>query len=235
MEMHKSLRIIVVCVLAMVLAGCGKKGGSQPSSAPTQAPKGQAPAPAAAMAPAVSSPQDTPSPQDMEKMAEQNRQTLAQMNQGKVIEAVPAATLKESLPADLPGMKRTNASAERNQAMGMDITTAEGQYEAADGQGADVSIKLTDLSSMSGPMRLGMTGWAMAQFSRETDTGYEKTTTISGYKAVEKYDTQDKRGSLRLFVAERFIVEIEGNGVTMDTLKQMLGKVDLKKLAGAGS
>jgi len=227
MPMQKRLGIVAVCVLAVALAGCGKKENQKPSSQPGQA--AATPAPAADATPAV------PSAQDYEKMAEQNRQTLAQMNQGKVIEALPAATLKEFLPAELPGMKRTSASAERNQAMGVDISTAQARYEAAEGQGARASIELTDISSMSGPMRMGMAGWAMAQFNRETDTGYERTTTISGYKAVEKYETQDKRGSLRLFVAERFIVEIDGNGVTMDALKEMLGKVDLKKLAAAGS
>ena len=228
MQMHKRVGIVAACVLAVALAGCGKKENpkqSAQSAQPGQATKTQA---AGEAAPAGSS------MPDYAKMAEQNRQALTQMNQGKVIEAMPAATLKELLPADLPGMKRTNATAERNQAMGVDMSNAEGRYEATDGQGARVSIKLTDIGNVSGPMRMGMTGWAMAQFNRETDTGYEKTTTISGYKAVEKYNTQDKRGSLRLFVAERFIVEIEGNGVTMDVLKEMLGKVDLKKLAAAG-
>jgi hypothetical protein len=82
---------------------------------------------------------------------------------------------------------------------------------------------------------MGMAGWAMAQFNRETDTGYEKTTTYNGYKAYEKYDTQDKRGTMRVFVSERFIVEVQGDNVTIDTLKQALGKIDFKKLAAAGS
>jgi hypothetical protein len=220
--MQMRLGIVAVCVLAVALAGCGKKGGQKQSPQPTQAP-----APAATAA--------APSAPDMAKVAEQNRQALTQMNQGKTIEAMPAATLKALLPADLPGMKRTNASAERNQAMGIDISTAEGQYEATDGQGANVSLRLTDVSSMSGPMRMSMAGWAMAEFSRETDTGYEKTTTFSGHKAFEEYNTADKRGTVRVFVVERFIVEIEGEGITMDALKQMLGKVDLKKLAAAGS
>jgi len=222
-------------VLAVALAGCGKDGdpaqSSQPASSSQPAPAAQteAPAPGASAAPAA------PSAADYAKMAEQNRQALAQMNQGKVIEAVPAATLKDLLPTELPGLKRTSASAERNQTMGVDISTAEGQYEATDGQGANVSLKLMDVSSMSGPMRMGMAGWAMAEFNRETDTGYEKTTTFNGYKALEEYNTPDKRGTVRVFVAERFIVEIEGEGIPMDTLKQMLGKVDVKKLAAAGS
>ena len=230
MQTDKRVGIVAVCVLAVVLAGCGKRAGQKQSSQstqPAQATKTQAAAGEAA--PAASS---TP---DYAKMTEQNRQALAQANQGKVVEAVSGATLKDLLPADLPGMKRTSASGERSQAMGVDVSTAEGQYDAADGQGASVSIKLTDVGNMSGPVRMGMASWAMAQYSRETDTGYEKTTTFNGYKAFEEYRTQDKRGTVRVWVADRFIVEIDGNNVTMDSLKQMLGKLDFKKLAAAGS
>ena len=230
MQTDKRVGIVAVCVLAVVLAGCGKKEGQKQSSQstqPAQATKTQAAAGEAA--PAASS---TP---DYAKMTEQNRQALAQANQGKVVEAVSGATLKDLLPADLPGMKRTSASGERSQAMGVDVSTAEGQYDAADGQGASVSIKLTDVGNMSGPVRMGMASWAMAQYSRETDTGYEKTTTFNGYKAFEEYRTQDKRGTVRVWVADRFIVEIDGNNVTMDSLKQMLGKLDFRKLAAAGS
>ncbi len=219
MQMHKRVGVVALCVLAVALAGCGKKGDQKQSSQSPQ--PGQAAAGDAAP--------------DFAKMAEQNRQALAEMNQGKVIEAVSGATLKELLPAELPGMKRASASGERTQSMGVDVSNAEGRYEATDGQGAHVTIKFTDVGNMSGQMRLGMASWAMTQYSRESDTGYEKTSTFNGYKAFEKYDTQNKEGTVSVWVADRFIVEVAGDGVTMDTLKQMLGKVDFKKLAAAGS
>jgi hypothetical protein len=263
MQKHKRLGIVTLCVLAVVLAGCTKKEAKSQSSEPTQAAKPhaasentpaaqaaktqapsteatevkpaktQTPSEGATTAPAAAP--TAPSAEDYAKMAEQNRQNLIQMNKGKVIEAVSAATLKALLPAELPGMKRTEASGEKTQAMGVDMSTAEGRYEAADGGDASVSIKLTDVGNMSGPMRMGLAAWAVAQYSRETDTGYEKTTTYNGYKAMEEYNTESKHGSMRVLVADRFIVEADGHGVTIDTLKQVLGKIDLKKLAAAGS
>ncbi len=219
MQMHKRMGVVALCVLAVAFAGCGKKGDQKQSS--------QSPQPAQAAA--------GDAMPDYAKMAEENRQALAQTNQGKVIEAVSGAKLKELLPTELPGMKRASASGERTQAMGVDVSNAEGRYEATDGQGAHVTIKFTDVGNMSGQMRLGMASWAMTQYSRESDTGYEKTSTFNGYKAFEKYDTQNKEGTVSVWVADRFIVEVAGDGVTMDTLKQMLGKVDFKKLAAAGS
>ena len=223
MMMRKRTGVVAAFVLVVTVAGCGKKGGPGQSATPPQG----------SQKPAASTPA-APSMPDYAKMAQDNREKLTQMNQGKTIEAVPAATLKEILPAELPGMKRTNASAEKNESMGFNVSTAEAQYDAADGN-ADISVKLTDVGNMSGPMRMGMAGWALAQFNRETDNGYEKTTTYNGYKAYEEYNTQDKRGALRVWVADRFMVEVEGSGVTMDTLKQAMGKIDLKKLAATGS
>jgi len=248
MQMQKSLGIVAVCVLAAALIGCAKKEEQRQPSGPAQAAKPQAtgenapatqpakaqtPSKEAAAAPATAP--AGPSAEDYAKTAEQTRQNLTQMNPGKVIEAVSAATLKGLLPTELPGMKRTEASGEKTQAMGVDMSTAEGRYEATDGGDANVSIRITDVGNLSGPMRMGMAAWAVTQYSRETDTGYEKTTTYDGYKAMEEYNTESKHGSLRVLVGDRFIVEADGHGVTMDTLKQVLGKVDLKKLAAAGS
>ncbi len=217
MQRHKRVGVVALCVVAVAFAGCGKKGDQkQPSqsSQPGQTAAGEA-------------------MPDYAKLAEENRQALTEMNQGKVIEAVSGAKLKELLPAELPGMKRASASGERTQTMGMDVSNAEGRYD--DGRGAHVTIKFTDVGNMSAQMRLGMASWATMQYSRESDTGYEKTSTFNGYKAFEKYDTKNKEGTVSVWVADRFIVEVAGDGVTMDTLKQMLGKVDFKKLVAAGS
>jgi len=130
-------------------------------------------------------------------------------------------------------MKRTSASAERNQAMGMDMTHAEGQYQGDNDTSLDLTI--TDIGNMSGAMRLGMVGWTMAQYNRETDTGYEKTGTYGGYKGMEEYDNESKSGTIRVFVADRFVVEINGSNMPMDTLKKALEQVDLKKAASLAS
>lgn len=234
----RNLEIVAICILATTFAGCGKKdGGQSPQQAPAQTSgqtaggtQAEAPAGSQAAAGTQAPAGQTPSPADYAKIAEQNRQALTQMNQGKVIEAVPGETLKALLPADLPGMKRTEASSERNQAMGVDISTAEGQYSAGENGESSITIKITDVGNMAGPMRMGMAGWTMAQYNRETDTSYEKTMTYKGYKGMEEYNKNDKNGTVRIFVADRFIVEVDGNGITMDTLKQALDKVDLAKL-----
>lgn len=243
LRMRRSLGMITICVLAIAMAGCGKKdGGQSPQSkpqaaAPTGSPTAGQPAPAQTptgdqAAPGAQAPtSQTPTADDYAKLAEQNRQALAQANQGKVIEALPGETLKALLPADLPNMKRTDASAERNQMMGVDMSKAEGQYSGGENSDSNISVTITDVGNLSGPMKMGMVAWTMTQYSRETDSGYEKTITYKTYKGMEEYNKNDKNGTVRIFVAERFIVEVEGNGVTMDAMKQALDKIDLAKLS----
>jgi hypothetical protein len=174
-----------------------------------------------------------PSAAELSDMAAKNREALAQMNQGKTVSAVPADKLKELLPETLAGMKRTGASAERNQMMGFDMSNAEAEYEGPND--AWMSLTITDVGNATGPLRMGLTAWTLTEYSRETDTGYERTGTYSGYKGMEEYNTQNKEGAIRVFVADRFVVEIEGSQLTMDTLKKALSQLDLKKIATLAS
>jgi hypothetical protein len=223
-------RIVVLMVAALMVVGCGKKEPERASGSGASSPS-----PSQAQTPAASGSQpmansSTPMP-NMADAAAQTQQTLAQMNQGQTVAALSPAVIKEFLPAELAGFKRTDASSERNQMGGVDIAVANGEYEGQDG--ASLSVQVTDMGNLSGPMKMAMTSWAMSQYSRETDTGYEKVTTYNGYKAMEQYDNETKDGTLRVFVADRFVVEVEGHQITMDAIKQAMGKIDLKKLAAA--
>jgi len=220
---EKTHGVVALFVVALLVAGCGKKD-QEPASGSGSA----APAQSQTAAPSASSAQAP----DMAQVEAQTKQALARMNQGATVEALPAATMKGFLPAELPGFNRTAASAERNQMGGADISVAEAQYQAAEGDGS-IDVTITDVGNLTGAMKMGMTGWAMAQYSRETDTGYEKTTTYNGHKAMEEYDNEAKTGALRIFVGDRFVVAVEGSDVTMDAIKQAMGKIDLAKLAAA--
>lgn len=149
-------------------------------------------------------------------------------NGGKKVETIEASVLKGMLPADLPGMKRTEASGEKSSAMGINVSTAEGHYRS-DASGS-MNVKITDIGSMSGLAGMAMYAWASTTIDRETETGYEKTSTFNGYKSHEKYDKSSKDGELSTLVGGRFAVEVSGFGVDMNAIKDAMTKVDLKKL-----
>lgn len=149
-------------------------------------------------------------------------------NAGKKVETVDYKELKALLPESLPGMKRTDASGEKTAAMGMQISNAEGRYRADNG--SSITIKITDIGSMTGLAGMATYAWARVEVDREGDSGYEKTSTVGGYRSREKYDNSSKSGEVSVLVGDRFVVEVDGNNVDMDTIKSAVSKVDLGKL-----
>jgi hypothetical protein len=160
-----------------------------------------------------------------QKMAD----AMKDINEGKKVEPVDFRELKALLPAALPGFNRSNVEGERSGAMGVDVAVASAQY--TNDNGASISIKISDMGSLTGPMRLATLGWTMAQVDRESDEGYEKTTTFNGYKAFEKFWTSTKHGELSILIEGRFVVEVDGSDCEMGQIKDAAGKVDLGKLA----
>ena len=203
--------LIGMFVTLLMINGCGKKDEGQTQSSDQSA---------ATNTPNVQSNDDDP--------AAQTRQALMETNQGKDIEPVDMETLKGMLPADLAGMKRTDASAQHNQMMGYNMAQAEAEYQAED---SNIRITIVDYGNLSGSMKMGLVGWSTMQYNRETDTGYEKTITYKGYKGMEKYDKETKSGSVQLFVKDRFMVTVEGDQITMEALKTAVDKIDIAKLA----
>jgi hypothetical protein len=145
-------------------------------------------------------------------------------------EAVDFRELKALLPEDLSGMKRSNAEGEKTSAMGFTISKAEAQYDGDNA--ANVRITITDVGAMAGVAAMATYAWAAGAIDRETETSYEKSTTIKGYKGYERYDRQSTSGEVQVLVAGRFVVEVSGNNVPMDAIKEALEKVDLGKLEG---
>lgn len=159
---------------------------------------------------------------------------LGSMMQGNTNSATATAVtdfreLKALLPAELPGLKRTSASGEKTGALGMTVSFGEARYEGADN--AYIAIKISDMGG-TGFASMMAAGWTMQEIDRESDTGFERTTTIAGHKAMEKFNTEYNNGTIEVMVASRFLVEVDGSKVTVEALRQAVGKLDLEKLAG---
>jgi len=224
--------LIVMCIALLILSGCGKKDKNQQTQSSSQT-SAESVASNTKQKESIS----VTMAEQEKNMAEaeaKNRQALIEMNEGKEIKPVETGTLKGLLPTELADMKRTNASVERNQMMGIDMAVAEGLYEAEDGN-SSIRIMIMDAGNLSGPMKMGMAGWTMRQYSRETDTGYEKTVTYKGYKGMEEYDNNTKDSEFRVFVADRFIVEVNGSRTGMDVVKNAMDKIDFKKMVSLAS
>lgn len=189
---------------------------------------------ALALALAVSA-QQTPqiSPEQMQQLMQAAGKALGAMaaqgtNAPKAI--VDFRDLKELLPKELPGGLKGTRKGQKNGAFGMMVSEAEGTYEPENG-GSAISMKITDISGTGGIGAMAHTAWASAEVDNESDDGYEKTTSVNGFKALEKYSTKNKDGEIHVLVDSRFVVEVRGSDVKIEQLKGALATIDLKKLA----
>jgi len=164
----------------------------------------------------------------VEGMAEAMKQMSEALGGDSKIEPVDFRELKALLPEKLGNFNRTNATGEKTSAFGIKVSNAEADYENDEGQ--RVNINITDMASMKKMVMMAQYGWLMADFDRESDTGYERTITYKGIKGYEKYENDSQSGDIQLFVGERFVVDVNGFNVKITDLKNALDKLELKKL-----
>ena len=143
---------------------------------------------------------------------------------GKVV-AVDPEKLKALLPDTLAGAPRTDVSSTSAGAGGFAASNAEATYQNGD---ARITLKVTDLAAAGG--FAAMAGALNVQSDRETATGYEKVSTINGRLTTEKYDNQGKSGEYSVIVGNRFSIDADGSGVSMDALKAAVAAVGPDRL-----
>jgi uncharacterized lipoprotein NlpE involved in copper resistance len=168
---------------------------------------------------------------DLENFAENMKNLSESFNEGKKVNPVDFRDLKSLLPEQIGTLKRTNASGEKSSAMGINISKADADYREEQGN-KNIDIEITDLGSVTGLSAFAAYGWYMAEIDKETDEGYEKTFTYKGNKGYEKYNNKYQNGDISVLVAKRFVVEINGDNVSMDEMKAALDMIDIGKLEG---
>jgi hypothetical protein len=142
---------------------------------------------------------------------------------------VSPKALKEALPKALPGYERVEAGSEKQSALGITTVIANALYESGD---KSIRIEITDLGGMGGLGAMAMMGMANAEVDKETRSGFERTTTHQGFKALEKFDRTSQDGEVEVYVASRFTVKISGSQLAaFDDLTAAVNAIDLKTLS----
>jgi len=131
--------------------------------------------------------------------------------------------LQSFLPKPLDGWEASEATSQASGAamLGGGVS-AEGRYNK---DPASVTVQIITDS----PMLQGV----MMMFNNPMMAGADggKLQKIAGEKAIVKYDARQKSGEIRLAIANRFLVTVEGDEVSLEDLKAYAGKIDYKKLA----
>ena len=149
------------------------------------------------------------------------------MTGGKDVQPVDFHRLKDILPERIGGMRRTDASGQSGEAMGIKGSSATARY--SDGANASLDVEITDLGSLSG--LAGLAAKFDPTMEKETDTGYERTTKVNGQLVHERYDRRARSGEVSVILNNRFSVTVNGSGVDAGVLTGALKEIDVAKLA----
>jgi hypothetical protein len=143
------------------------------------------------------------------------------------VEPVDFRQLRELLPGKLAGLPRVDAEGSRTNVMGIATSKAKAVY--GNGKGARIQLEITDAGTLTGVASLAA-AWINVEIDKEGDSGYERTTTVEGRRAYERYAKAGHKGELDVLVAGRFLVETKATGVDMKTFRDAVSKLDLAKL-----
>jgi hypothetical protein len=144
---------------------------------------------------------------------------------GKRVEPVAVDQLTPLLPERFAGLPRTASNAERSGFAGIMIARAEATYEDGD---RSVRLEVTDTGGASG--LAGLASWAGIQGERQDESGTERTQNVGGRVVHEKIAKGDGTNEFGVLVAQRFVVNAEGDRVSTEQLKAAVSALDLARL-----
>jgi hypothetical protein len=142
------------------------------------------------------------------------------------VDPVDFNTLKQMLPASLPGLERGSAEGSNKEGFGMKAASASA---VSSGPGdRKVQISIADASAVSGLMDLA------SALPHETngsgDASMERDATVAGYPAHEKFNSQSQHAEVSFILAKRFAVDLVGDHIDLNALEGYAGSIDLSHL-----
>ncbi|CAN5150032.1 hypothetical protein BH11PSE2_BH11PSE2_04720 [soil metagenome] len=142
---------------------------------------------------------------------------------GAASTAASGEVLQGLLPANLPGgFARTEIESASTGVAGLNMSTAKGVYNKGD---ARIRLEVSDIGAAG-----AMAGAFNIKSSRQSGTRYERVATVNGRMTTEEYDSASKSGKYGVLVGGHFMVQAEGDSVSIDDLKGAVGQVPFGKL-----
>lgn len=206
MKTNRILAVLGACAL-VASVGCGKK------ELPEAEGKELSKNPIAALS-------------QIQEAVEKAGQAAKEAEQMKPVEPVHFSKLIELLPKAAAGFTADGEPrGETTNAMGFRISMAEQSFSA---EGRSLQVKLTD-GAFNAPLYAVIT--MAAQFAKESTEGYEKGVTLDGCPGIEKWQKEGGDAELNVVVGKRYFVEVQGSGITPETVREVWGSINRAKLA----
>ena len=167
----------------------------------------------------------------MESLGEALSEVGTALSSGVKVETVDYEKLKEVLPGRIRGYEKKNFSGDKVSVFGINLSVFEQEYEQEKGNGS-LTITVIDLGSLANAAVAGL-DWLDMDIKSESASGFEQTTTIDGYPAFEECErsSRNESCSLHLVVEDRFVVQIEGDEMSIKDIRGVMDNMDIRKLS----
>ncbi len=163
---------------------------------------------------------------DMAKAAEE--MAAGTSEEREPVAAVNFRVLMKYLPEQFLDLQRMEPEGESASYGNWNFSQAKVKFTGP--ENAWVELEIFDyayISMLYAPFRMM---WKMG-YDRESSKGYERTTEIAGYPAVEKWSIDSERAEATVLVDDRFIVTATSRKMPEGTPRQMLEEMGLQELA----
>ena len=169
----------------------------------------------------------------MEDVAEAVADATAELSEGALVEnPIPFRELETLLPERIADFRLTSREGGTGGAMGFRLSAVEAEYEGE--RDAEAEIAIMDIGALPLIASETFADWLDLEVDQESDRGWARTIEYEGYPAMEEFRRTDGdrgRASFSYLVENRFVVDIEGRGITVDELYEIRDRIDTDALA----
>lgn len=134
--------------------------------------------------------------------------------------------LKDMLAEEIHGFERAEYSSQTAGAFGFNISLAEANYVTAD---RSIKVSIADTGG-AGMAVMSMAAWSSLEMDKESQDGFERTSTYKGNKSFEKFTKSNNTSELAIIVAKRFVVSLDGTNCDVNDLKKFADDLDVEQL-----
>ena len=130
--------------------------------------------------------------------------------------------LKAMLPEEIMGAKRDNMEATKM--TGASFSKAD--YNLNDS--TKIELNIFDCAGTAGAAYYSMAYFGLMSFEQDNEEEYTKTTDFNDSRAIENCKKKRSQCEFTYFGKDRYLVQLKGENVGIDQLKQIAGGLNLK-------
>lgn len=134
--------------------------------------------------------------------------------------------LKDMLSEEIHGFERAEYSSQTASAFGINISIAEANYVSSD---KSIKLNIADTGG-AGMAVMSMAAWSSLDLNKESQDGFERTSTYKGNMSYEKFTKSNNSSELAIIISKRFVVSLDGTKCDVNDLKKFVDDLDVEQL-----